>query len=256
MFRRRTATQAAATTLCSLAFVAGASGGIVDPGKTIVVGADEELPPDPAGDVLARSVLPFSILYQADSGGTFLDFDGEAGGTLTNTVLRDASTGTLTFVYDIDLDDEHVDASEASVLTVRGFEGLSTDVSGLLDFEQEVLATRSADGSEVRLGSDDPGLGGAPVLVVRTDATAFARTGSVRFFAGDELPVLGPDGPALEFAGGTSVILGTFEPAADGDPPPPAAIPLPPAAWSGLAGIAAICASRGIARLRSRRMRT
>jgi hypothetical protein len=258
MFKRRNVAAAAAatTTLCSLSLLTtGASGGIVSPGETVVVGADGRPRPTPTGAILARSVLPFSIAYRADDGdgGSFLDFGGTATGTLTNTVLRESSTGTLTFVYDIDYgDDSAVDASEASVLTVSGFDGFSTDVTGLLDFEPVILASRSADGADVRLGSDDPGLGGAPTLVVRTDATAFARTGTARFFAGDELAVLGPDGPALEFAGGTAVVLGAFEPA-DSDPPPPTAIPLPPAAWSGLAGIGAVWASRGLARRRQRR---
>jgi len=248
MFKPR-AIAAAATTLSLTA--AGAFAGMVHPGETVVINEDGLTMPE--GAVLAQSVLPFSIAYEADA-GSFLDFDGNATGVLTNTVLRDEQTGTLVFVYDVDLAGEgDTDASEASILTATGFAGFSTDVTGTLDFETVVLGSRTDDGADVKLSSDDPGLGGAPRLVVRTDATAFDDTGSAKFFAGDELAVRTPDGVSIEFAAGSAVLFGTFEPAAD--EAPPTAIPLPPAVWSGLAGLGAMGAARGFTRFRRRRIK-
>ena len=227
---------------------------VVHPGETAVIRDDDSGPATPAGAVLAETVLPFTIELEPEGGaGSFLDFDGTATGTQTSTVVRDGKTGTLSFVYDVDLAGEgDADASEASILTVDGFDGFSTAVTGLLDFESVVLASRTEDGSGVRLTSDDPGLGGAPRLVVRTDAVHFDDSGTARFFAGDELAVLTPDGLAIEFAGGTAVVAGTFAPV-DLDTPPPAAIPLPPAAWSGLAALGAMGLARAASRLRRRR---
>ena len=235
-----------------LALTTPARAGVVHPGETVVVN-DLDLTM-PEGDVLALSVLPFSIVYEAGVGGSFVEFGGTAGGTLTNTVVRDSATGTLTFVYDVDFAGEGgADASEASVLTVSGFGAFATDVTGTLDFESVILASRpDDDASAVQLSSDDAGLGGAPKLVVRTDATEFAATGIARFFAGDELAVLTPDGSSLEFAAGTAEVSGTFQPAAadEGGGAGGTPIPLPPAALTGLAGLGAMCAARGMSWVR------
>jgi hypothetical protein len=240
----------AAVAACVAARTSPSRAGVVHPGETVTV-SDLDLTM-PEGAVLARSVLPFSVEYEAGSGGTFVEFGGTTAGTLTSTVVRDEATGTLVFVYDVDFaGDAGADASEASVLTVSGFDTFVTDVTGALDYESAVLASRSDDASAVRLGSDDAGLGGAPKLVVRTDATAFAATGTARFFAGDELAVRTPDGLSLEFAAGTAEVAGTFEPA-DADPGNGGGtpIPLPPAVWSGLAVLGAMGATRAVRRRR------
>jgi hypothetical protein len=237
---------AAAAASALLVPVSAGRAGVVRPGETVVV-SDLDLTM-PEGAVLAQSVLPFALTYEPSGGGSLLDFDGTVGGTLTSTVVREAATGTLAFVYDVDFSgDAGADASEASVLTVGGFGAFATDVTGALDFESVILASRAEDaGSAVQLSSDDPGLGGAPKLVVRTDATAFAATGTARFFAGDELAVLTPDGLSLEVAAGTAEVAGIFQPAADdgtggGGATP---IPLPPAALIGLATMAFAGAAR------------
>jgi hypothetical protein len=186
-------------------------GVVVDPGQTVVVEAvDFE---EPEGEVLARKVLPFEIEYGMRPDGEFVDFNGSVAGTLTSTVVRDGELGTLSFLYDVDLDtDGDADASDASILAVAGFATFDAEVAGALDFESTVLASRTSDGATVRLSSDDAGLGGAPRLLVRTDATEFEATGSARFFAGDELAVRTDDGLLVEFASGTAVVGGTFEP--------------------------------------------
>ena len=253
--RRRPSFPAVAPALVVLAGAAVAPAGVVRPGETVVV-SDLELTM-PEGAVLARSVIPFAVEYEAN-GGSFIEFGGTTSGVLTNTVVRDEQTGTLAFVYDVDFSgDAGADASEASVLTVGGFAPFATDVTGTLDFETVILASRTDDAADVRLSSDDAGLGGAPKLVVRTDATDFAATGTARFFAGDELAVMTPDGFSLEFAAGTAELSGTFQPAeagggggdGDGGATP---IPLPPAAWSGLAALGAIGLTRGLAWRRRR----
>ena len=112
-----------------------------------------------------------------------------------------------------------------------------------MDFESVLLASRNADGTAVRLSSDDPGLGGAPRLIVETDATEFDAGGTTRFFAGDELLVRTADGLEQEVVAGTAVIGGTFRPVLSDEPEPspgpapapaPNPIPLPPAMSSGL----------------------
>jgi hypothetical protein len=250
-FNPHAAQAAAASLFCALSVATQASAGVVEPGETVVLDSREL--PAPAGRVLAQAVLPFSIDYEpADGVGDFLDFSGTLEGTLTSTVVRDESRGTLTFLYDVDLDrlnGADADASDASALIVDGFDTFTTDVAGILDREHVILASRTKDGGTVKLSSDDPGLGGAPRLVVRTDATDFAPTGTARFFAGDELPVRTPDGLEIELASGTAIVGGTFQPV-DAPPPPPTPIPLPPAVWSGIVGLIGV----GIATASRRRV--
>ena len=225
-----------------------ASAGVVRPGETVVVSAADSVSID--GTVLAQTTVPFTISYQPGSTGQFIDFPGTVEGSLTSLVVRDTDRGTLLFVYDIDLDDTSLaDASEASALTVEGFAASTgTIVEGAMDFESVLLASRNEDGSAVRLSSDDPGLGGAPRLIIDTDATAFDAGGTTRFFAGDELAVRTPDGPEQELVAGTAVIGGTFRPVVEGPAPAPNPIPLPPAAWSGIA----LLGAGALTRLRKR----
>jgi hypothetical protein len=226
--------------------------GVVEPGKTVVLN-ERELPA-PEGQVLAKSVLPFSLDYQPGGNmGDFVDFSGTAEGTLTSTVVREQGRGgLLTFLYDIDLNDDAnvgIDASADAALTVDSFRSFTTDVAGALDRERSILASRTGDGAGVKISSDDPnvGMAGAPRLIVRTDATDFDRDGTARFFATDELAVRTPDGLKVDLASGTVIVGGTFQPVDDVMPPvqspdpepptPPAAIPLPPGIGMGLVGL-------------------
>ena len=247
----RTAT-AAVMGFVAAAFAGGewTLAGVVEPGETVVVNGTDSVSLE--GPVLAKSTLPFSIIYQPGGPGEFVDFGGKVEGTLTNMVVRDADRGTLVFVYDVDLDGGpgDADASEASTLTVGGFGKFRTNVDGALDFESVILASRGPDGSELKLTSDDPGLGGAPRLVVRTDATDFDDAGTTSFFAADELAVRTPDGLETELAAGTAVIGGTFRPIDVGPAPAPNPIPLPPAVWSGALALGAAGASRVMRRNR------
>ncbi|MDB5294479.1 MAG: hypothetical protein JWO31_462 [Phycisphaerales bacterium] len=222
----------AAAALCSLLLApALASAGAVDPGQSIPVDSVDLMLP--AGSALAETSSAFAIDYAAT--------DRPTAGTLKG-VLRSAVYdvgGSLTFVYDVDVLDAagFSEAAERSELTVSSFAKAKTAVTGGLDFEALVRASRSADGSRITLASDTPGLGGPPVLIVKTDATTYDAGGRATFAVADE--VSGPYGQDW-IAGGTASIAGLLRPtivAAPVDPAPsagPTPIPLPPAAYSGL----------------------
>lgn len=226
----------------------------VKPGQTVVVDASDFETPE--GTILASTTIPFSIGYTTHlGGGAFVDFPGTTDGTLTSAVMRDDRRGTLAFLYGADLDGDY--ARAGSILTVDGFNLFSTEVDAAFDFENKTIASRSVDGSSIKVGSDDPGKGGPPQLVVRTDATEFASTGTARFFAGDFLAVRTDDGLAVEFVGGTAIVAGMFQPVADNDvepAPAPNPIPLPPAVWTALGSMLVVGASR--AWKRAQRLRT
>jgi len=115
---------------------------------------------------------------------------------------------------------------------VRSFSAFRTNASGALDFEELIAARRTADGSRISLFSDSPGLGGAPMLLVRTNATSFDAAGSATFSASDEMSLL--DGSS-RLVTGSATIDGVLEPmTAMGPVTPPVSIPLPPAFFSGL----------------------
>jgi hypothetical protein len=231
---------------------AAASAGLVSPGQT--VGLESVDLPAPGGALVATGSVPFAIDYGPSTPATGSPaYPGTLAGTLHNAVYR-GTDGRLTFVYDVDLTStaDGGTAAEGSELRVGSFKGFSTDVGGALDFENLFAASRSADGATLRLASDTPGLGGPPTLVVRTDATAYDRRGSATYSAADELST--PDGSSNLYAG-QATVTGLFRPTGDGTLPPatpPNAIPLPPAAYSGLGLLLAmgmIVAARRVARL-------
>jgi hypothetical protein len=218
--------------------------GLVEPGQTVTLTSSELTPP--GGSKLDEKSTAFAIAYGDEDSG-----DGPTlRGVLRSSVYQ---TGDhLTFVYDVDLLAAAgiSGAAERSDLSASAFTGFATDVAGALDFEELVKASRSADGSRVGVQSDTPGLGGSPVLIVRTDATAYDANGQATFLAADEVPAA--DGET-RLATGSAMLTGLFRPVADvvepppGPPAQPPAIPLPPAAYTGfgvLVAMALIAASR------------
>lgn len=205
----------------------GASAGLVQPGQSISLNSSELLPA--SGIKLSQSDQPFTLDYGIKSPS--IGFDGSLTGTLHSSVYRD--NGLLTFVYDIDLNPSAVSgAAERSDFWVRSFRGFKTDVSGALDFEELIKASRTGNGGQIRLAGDTPGLGGAPMLIVRTNARDYDAKGSASFLSSDEIPLL--NGSSL-IGKGEATITGVFQPVALTPlPQPPAAIPLPPAVFSGL----------------------
>lgn len=235
----------AAALALAAAPAATVSAGLVEPGQTVTLTSSDLAPL--GGSKLDEASAPFTIDYGSADPAT--GFDGTLRGVLRSAVYQ---TGpTLTFVYDVDLrpTDGVGGAAERSDLWVSAFAGRTTDVSGSLDYEELIKATRSADGSALRLQSDTPGLGGPPVLIVRTDATAYDTGGRATYLAGDELA--GPDGSA-RLVTGSADLTGLLAPAGGLAEPPlpgpkPPAIPLPPAAYSGfgvLLAMALIAATR------------
>jgi len=213
----------AIVTLLSLLLVPGTViGGIINPGDTASTLHSSSFA-GPTGTLLAEKQTPFTIDYGADPE---VGFDGKLNGTLHSAVYDVG--GKLAFFYDVDFDPANfIDgASEQSELQATDFAGFETTVSGQLDFEEVAKAARSGDGSQVVLFSDSPGLGGAPALLVETDAMAYDENGTINFFAADEIGTAN----GTRRTSGSALIEGVYQPSAGG----PTAIPLPPAAYSGL----------------------
>ena len=235
MRRRRTLATLVGTLLaplCTFVAPSAVDGGLVSPGQTVTVDAFDLIPP--AESLLATKSTAFSIDYAATGGS--LAYPGAVAGTLHSSVYR-GGDGKLTFVYDVDLTStgKFSGAAEGSDLHVGSFAGFATDLSGALDFEDLASASRSADGKQVRLRSDTPGLGGAPTLIVRTDATKYAADGLAGYYSADELTTA--TGSSNTFFGSTAM-NGVYRPvsAAVGPPDggPVNVVPPPPAADSGL----------------------
>jgi hypothetical protein len=71
--------------------------------------------------------------------------------------------------------------------------------------------TRSADGSTLT-GREGEGLGEPPLLIVRTNATAFDQAGAARFTAGDEFLVMDDDGIDQVYLQDDAAFTGLFRP--------------------------------------------
>ncbi|QOV87837.1 hypothetical protein [Humisphaera borealis] len=213
--------------VCSLILASPAAAGLISPGETVSLSSGDF--GGPVGIKLAEKSSPFVIDYGADP---VFGFDGKLNGTLHSAVYNVG--GKLAFFYDVDLDSNNFvsGATEQSELTVLSFAGFATTVSGMLDYEEAIKASRSVDGAQIVLFSDTPGLGGPPALLVQTDATSYSESGSAVFHAGDELLTLN----ATKAVIGSTTIEGAFQPTIGGGSGqvPPTAIPLPPAAYSGL----------------------
>ena len=216
---------------CSLLFTPTVRAGLIAPGDTVNLSSGDFA--GPTGTLLAEKTTPFAIDYGADPS---IGFDGKLNGTLHSAVYDVG--GKLAFFYDVDLDPSNFisGATEQSELTVKAFAGFSVDISGMLDYEEAIKASRSADGAQIALFSDSPGLGGAPAVLVQTDASSYDENGSAVFHAGDELLTLNATGAVSASA----TIDGAFQPVLGDNPTPTTAIPLPPAAYSGLGVLLAI----------------
>lgn len=219
--------------LCLAFSSASADAGLVAPGETVSLNSGDFV--TPAGTLLAEKTSAFAIDYGADPD---VGFDGKLNGTLYSAVYDVG--GKLAFLYDVDLNaDNLIDgAIEQSELAVQAFAGFKTDVSGRLEYEEQFQASRSTDASQIMVYSDSPGLGGPPTVLIQTEATAFDPNGKAVFFAGDELLTLN----ATRSVSGSATIESVFQPTilGPGSEEPPTAIPLPPAAYSGLGVLTAI----------------
>jgi len=204
----------------------------IAPGHSSVLSGSAYQPP--VGIVVAQQSTPFTAYYHPI--GTFIDFSGVATGQLDDQVLSDPKTGALTFVYEIELNNEgYTSASQGSELTVSGYGPYQTSVAGRLQFEPTGPVQRSANGSSLSFYADRSGLGGPPELAVKTNATRFDANGATTFSLADVFQVNGPHGQELDTVWGTVSFKNTFRPispAATGGTP--VAVPLPPAFYTGL----------------------
>jgi hypothetical protein len=207
----------------------------VAPGASVEIDTFENPPVLPTGPKLGEQTIPFTLNYALPAGATTADPTPSTTGSLTQSVFRNTSSGGLTFVYDIDVQNEIEYVDEVSRLTVGSFGNFSTDVTGSSSEHTSVLrASRSADGATITSIASE-GLGGAPLLIIDTDATAFDRTGTGTYFADAEFVINGPgfpDGRQVDL-NATADFTGLFQPAADTGPGP-TPVPLPPAVWAAL----------------------
>jgi len=194
----------------------------VAPGESVEIDTFENPPVLPTGPKLGEQTIPFTLNYALPPGPTAADPTPSPTGLLTQSVFRNTTTGGLTFVYDIDVQDEILYVDEVSRLTVGSFTSFSTDVTGSSSEHTSILrASRSADGATIRTIASE-GLGGAPLLIVDTNATAFDRTGAGEYFADAEFVVTGPDVPNAGQVdmNATANFTGLFQPAAGPGPRP------------------------------------
>jgi hypothetical protein len=152
-------------------------------------------------------------------------------GTVTSEVFRAAGTGDLTFVYDIGF------TSDAGSYELSNFApSVSTDVNFInVPQDASVSVSRDLGGLlSVDAGVEPPDLAGD--IMITTDSKSYSNTGNAMVSGATDTFV---GSTPTEVSGSASVSV--FEPsiplisAADGPDP---VVPLPPAAWMGLAGIA------------------
>jgi hypothetical protein len=212
-----------ASVLVVIALAFGASPAVaapVAPGGGALVDSDT---PDvvPAGTKVAEKVVPFTVVFPPLGDDQYV-FQNTADGTLTSSVYRTAA-GTLTFRYALDLEeipygsptDTEVPSDEANKLTVRGFSGFSTDVTGYFG-HSDFNVSRSADGASITGNIAAEGTGSPPVLIVETDATDFNDLGAARYEPAAEFIVRRPGDPSGEVRqvarDGFADIAGVFQP--------------------------------------------
>jgi hypothetical protein len=191
----------------------------------------------PPGTVLADSTRDFSVTFNVDPGGTFIQ---TADGTLHGQVLR-RDDGMLTFVYDFSLPRGGGTFGEefGSKATVASFDNFTTDVSGRFVNPGFPDISRSSDGNVITFGGQGQGEDGSPLIVIATNATKFDSRGHASLTAVDEFSV--PETSGLVVGKGSADLSGTLEPIHENGPTP---IPLPPAVYGGIAMFAGVVVSR------------
>jgi hypothetical protein len=226
----------------TLSLCAPASAVLVAPGQTVSVGVDADEYAPPAGDVLAQNSQDFVIDFDLTGTGYTAAGPTSFDATLTSSVVRDAATGRLTFVYQWDSDDDASLGAERNTFAVESFAGFSTDIS-IAAFTDWVV-TRSADGGTINGDSVDVGGSLRPAFFIVTDATEFDANGTFSGTAGAEISVTDDEGTLTFFAPQSTLftVAGTFQPVADdgggnGGGGGGNVIPLPAGVWLGLVAL-------------------
>ena len=226
--------------LIALLAAAHANATVVEPGQTIHLpnltdGVDNET--IPTANIVVQDSRSIDLVYNAPAGQFFTDGSTSVSSRVDfqSWVVRDPATQQLGFVYDLTDPDEAAPflGSEGGNVTASSFTGFQTDV--LREFNRETDISRTADGAAVRY--DIPGNGevGAPAIAVLTDATEFDSNGTLTFRLANEFTLVDSEGQNGQFVilGADGSLSGTFQPIS-GSEPPPSAIPLPPAVWTGM----------------------
>jgi hypothetical protein len=224
------------TVLAAWLLAGAAHAGVVGPGESRHGTREDHnvFPVPPAaqwqGELLAERSEAFEFVGEPPEGGGEAPF---ARGTFTSRVHRDLEGGGLAFVYVLD-QTESSSVIDLERVTIRSFGSFTTDV---YFSEQDHGVTRSADGAALDYLFNIEDVSGT--FLVRTNAAAFDENGS--FLVGMDFE---PSGVTRNDT------FAAFQPVADDNGGQPNPIPLPPAAWAGLATAGAFGA---IGRLRRRR---
>jgi hypothetical protein len=219
----------------------------LNPGETIHPGETSDgvdpltdLMPAP-GTVIAHEVRSVTALY-ADP-NHFADGPLTRDGTFEEWVVR-LGSGKLSFAYSFDFPNgpnENSPGSQGASLTVNGFHGFSTDVTGTSDlaFPLGVATTftRSSDGASIKL--DSPDEGGPGFARVDTNATVFGRNGTLTELLDDDFATPNDPDRGFHTFAGTVNVSNAFAPAES-----TTAVPLPPAAYTALGTIGLIVVSK------------
>ncbi len=228
---------------CGLCFVENASAATysVTPGQTVSIDPFIKFVP-PSGTVVSETTKKFTMDFSDDKGLVHIP----ANGTFLTQVLR-RDDGKLTFLYNIE-----VLTSDGGDI---GEEGGSTQYSAFGDFTTIVsgqfqhggnpgpVISRSSDGNTLSFGGEGHGepTAQSPLLVVETDATEFDSNGHTSLTWFDETGDPDPLDPGFTTIKGTADFSSVFEPVHESGP---VAVPLPPAAYGGLAMLAGIVVTR------------
>jgi hypothetical protein len=199
--------------------------GLLGPGQSIIVPADEYEPPQ--GTLLAERSRVITVVYDPGQYTFAPGFDPSFDLELRSQVLRDATTKRLTFVYAVyQMAPDPALDSERSLLRVSSFAGFAADATGLLatGAGPSVLA-RSLDGASITIDELMTGQAGSPILVVRTDANSFDDQGTGFLLQSTEFTLFDGDNALITNAHANAPLSGLYPPV----------IPLPAAAWTGLA---------------------
>jgi hypothetical protein len=210
---------------------------VVPPGGSFVTDGQDFVAP--TGDMVASDTRTVAFDYdlgEFTQGSDPVHFERQ----FTSQVLRDPATQRLTFVYRfLEVPGERDHGIEGGSFNVQSFLNFTTDVST----DGGWTINRSADGSNIAAESLGQGNGQIPYFVIATDATEFDTNGSLALSAEDEFNVIDPADQSSLVAVLTANIslTGTFQPIVDGGNGGGGggggggtAIPLPPAAWTGL----------------------
>jgi hypothetical protein len=210
----------------------------VGPGQTVPYSAVGDSTYTPPGTVIAQQTLSKTFTYDPqfnpDPGAPFNQQHPELTFSFTNKVYR-ADDGHLTFTFEPVGSDTGF--GERWSITTGDYSGFTTDVHS---FDASTLSRDNA--GNVTLARPDSSGHGIPSVLIETNATNFNQQGTADVTGADEFMLdTGPSSSTLVLSTTAGSLSGLYQPASEGGP---AAIPLPPAVYGGLAMLAGIVVTR------------